>query len=53
MYSERTRDGIERDPDQYFKRFNSKQPERGGCKKANTAKTEQEKVADLVARRSR
>ena len=33
MYSERTRDGIERDPDQYFKRYNSKAPEKGGCQK--------------------
>lgn len=33
MYSERTRDGIERDPEQYFKRYNAKSRERGGCKK--------------------
>jgi hypothetical protein len=33
MYSERTLDGIARDPDQFFKRANSKNPERGGCKK--------------------
>jgi len=33
MYSERTIDGIDRDPDQYFKRYNSKSPEKGGCKK--------------------
>lgn len=40
MYSERTRDGIERDPDQYFKRYNSKNPEKGGCKK-DSAGTEE------------
>lgn len=33
MYSERTLDGIARDPELFFKRANTKQPERGGCKK--------------------
>ena len=33
MYSERTLDGIARDPGQFFKRANSKAPEKGGCKK--------------------
>ena len=33
MYSERTLDGIARDPDHFFKRANSKNPEKGGCKK--------------------
>lgn len=33
MYSERTIDGIDRDPDQYFKRYNAKAPEKGGCQK--------------------
>ncbi|CAG0904454.1 unnamed protein product [Cyprideis torosa] len=33
MFSERRSDGIERDPEQYFKRYNGKNPERGGCKK--------------------
>lgn len=37
MYSERTLDGIERGADTFFKRYNSKHPERGGCKKANLA----------------
>ncbi|TAK90346.1 MAG: hypothetical protein EPO06_08690 [Burkholderiaceae bacterium] len=31
--SERTLDGIERSPDQFFKRFNQKNPASGGCKK--------------------
>lgn len=35
MYSERTRDEIERDPDQYFKRANAAHPERGGCRKSD------------------
>ena len=33
MYSERTRDGVERDPERYFKRFNPKAREKGGCEK--------------------
>ena len=36
MFSERLLDGIDRDPDQFFKRFNSKNPEKGGAKKDNT-----------------
>ena len=36
MFSERLLDGIERDPDQFFKRFNSKDPSKGGAKKDNT-----------------
>jgi len=35
MYSERLRDGIERGPEQYFKRANGKQPERGGHRKSD------------------
>ena len=35
MYSERLQDGIEREPEQYFKRYNAKNPERGGNKKAS------------------
>ena len=37
MYSERTLDGVERGADTFFKRYNAKHPERGGCKKANLA----------------
>lgn len=33
MYSERTLDGIDRDPDEFFKRYNAKSPEKGGCRK--------------------
>jgi hypothetical protein len=40
MYSERTIDGIDRDPDQYFKRYNAKNPEKGGCRK-DSAGTEE------------
>ncbi|MEZ5448741.1 MAG: MobA/MobL family protein, partial [Thiolinea sp.] len=38
MFSERRLDGIERDPEQFFKRYNGKCPEKGGCKKDNTGK---------------
>jgi hypothetical protein len=44
MYSERTNDDIERDPSQYFKRYNAKNPERGGCKK-DSAGTEERLLA--------
>lgn len=33
MFSERMQDGIDRSREQYFKRANSKAPERGGCPK--------------------
>jgi len=33
MFSERRLDGIDRDPDQYFKRYNAKEPEKGGARK--------------------
>ena len=35
MFSERLRDGIERGPEQYFKRANGKAPERGGHAKSD------------------
>lgn len=33
MFSERLNDGIDRDPEQYFKRYNAKNPEKGGARK--------------------
>ena len=53
MFSERTIDDIERDPDQYFKRYNSKNPEKGGAKKANTPKKSIERKEELKAMRDR
>ena len=35
LASERLNDGIERPPELFFKRYNSKNPELGGCKKAD------------------
>ncbi|WP_460425058.1 MobA/MobL family protein [Azotobacter armeniacus] len=58
MFSERQCDGIERDPEQYFKRYNAKHPERGGARKgygphAGQTLSAAERKADLVALRGR
>ena len=38
MFSERGHDGIERDAEQWFKRYNAKAPEKGGARKSREAK---------------
>lgn len=38
MFSDRMQDGIERSPEQTFRRYNEKQPENGGCKKDSGGK---------------
>lgn len=53
MFSERLNDGIERDPQLYFKRANTKNPERGGAKKARFGETPTERKAYLIAQRER
>lgn len=53
MFSERRIDGIDRDPDQHFKRYNAKHPERGGAQKDNTGKTAAVRKEELIALRSR
>ncbi len=58
MFSERQRDGVERDPAQYFKRYNAKDPEKGGARKgygphAGQTLTRAERIADLKALRGR
>ncbi len=58
MFSERQVDGIERDPEQYFKRYNSKNPEQGGARKGYGAHAGQtlrraERVEELKALRGR
>ncbi|EBG3748878.1 MobA/MobL family protein [Salmonella enterica] len=58
MFSERQVDGIDRDPEQYFKRYNSKNPERGGAKKgfgphAGQTLSHSERTAELKALRAR
>lgn len=39
MFSDRIRDGVQRDPDEYFRRYNRDNPERGGCQKAYSGLT--------------
>lgn len=53
MFCEREIDGIERAPDQYFKRYNAKNPDKGGAKKANTGMKPADRKADLLAQRGR
>ncbi|EBW0456138.1 MobA/MobL family protein [Salmonella enterica subsp. enterica serovar Heidelberg] len=58
MFSERQVDGIDRDPEQYFKRYNSKNPERGGAKKgygesAGQTLSRSERADELKALRGR
>ena len=53
MFSERMNDGIDRDPQQYFKRANNKEPERGGAKKVRFGETPTERKEHLVAQRER
>ena len=53
MYSERIRDGIARDPAQYFKRYNAKNPEQGGAKKFSGGKHKNELKAELLGLRER
>jgi len=58
MFSERRCDGIERDPAQYFKRYNAKYPEKGGARKgygpqAGKTLSRAERMAELKALRER
>ena len=58
MFSERQLDGIERDPEHYFKRYNAKTPEKGGSRKgygprAGQTLTAAERAADLKELRGR
>lgn len=53
MFSERLNDGIDRDPHQYFKRANTKEPERGGARKARFGETPTGRKEYLVAQRER
>jgi hypothetical protein len=58
MFSERQVDGIERDPEQYFRRYNAKSPEKGGARKgygprAGQTLSRAERAADLKELRAR
>lgn len=51
MYSDRVPDGIQREPEKMFSRFNSKQPENGGCKKDSGGLTRQELRENVIVMR--
>ena len=53
MFSERLLDGIDRDPEQFFKRYNSKNPEKGGAKKDNTGLMDSVRKKLIKEQRSR
>lgn len=53
MFSERLLDGIERDPDQFFRRYNSKDPSKGGAKKDNTGLMDSVRKTLIKEQRSR
>lgn len=53
MFCERENDGIARDPEQFFKRYNSKNPERGGARKTNFSAKVSERKEQLKAQRQR
>jgi hypothetical protein len=46
LISERQQDGIERSPEQFFKRFNAANPDKGGCKKADLGSNRREWLAN-------
>lgn len=52
MYSERLNDGLDRSPDTYFKRYNSKHPERGGARKNSVPSSWTDRKAKLKEVRS-
>lgn len=53
MFCERINDGIERAPDQFFKRANTKNPELGGAKKASEPQSHTQRKQALIDLRSR
>lgn len=53
MFSDRINDGIDRPETQYFKRYNAKNPQKGGCKKNSETKTEKIRKLELQALKDR
>ena len=53
MFCERELDGVERGADTFFKRYNSKDPSKGGAKKANTGLDRDVRKAMLKEQRTR
>ena len=48
MLSDRMPDGIQRTPDQHFKRFNRNEPEKGGCQKDSGGKDKTKLKTEVV-----
>lgn len=53
MFSDRAPDGIARTPKQYFSRYNSKHPERGGCRKLSGGRTREQMRTELTDARKK
>lgn len=53
LYSDRLPDGVVRTPEQHFKRYNAKEPEKGGCKKDCCGKDIDSHKSEVVRRRER
>lgn len=53
MFSDRKNDGIERTSEQFFKRYNAKNPDKGGAKKYNTGMTIAQQKEQLKQLRKR
>jgi len=53
MYSDRQDDGIERSPEQTFRRYNSQHPERGGRKKDSGGRNSMQIRDELIATRKK
>ena len=53
MMSQRVNDGIERTPEQYFRRYNARYPERGGAKKDSGSLTPTQQKEQLRELRKR
>lgn len=51
MTSDRMHDDIERPAEQFFSRYNSKQPEKGGCRKASGGRDRKQLREDLIVTR--
>ena len=51
MYNQRINDGIDRDQEHYFKRYNAKNPNKGGCQKADTGLSPAQLKANLLEER--
>ncbi|MBF8178370.1 MobA/MobL family protein [Herminiimonas contaminans] len=51
MFSDRLPDGIDRKPEELFKRYNTKHPENGGCKKDSGGKSRVELREEIIKTR--